>query len=79
MANQLNGLESKRSYPLESPIEQENETDKVGYWFAIAALFAFVVAGVIVYRTGNSDFTTAPDDLHAATRSAQAPISPQRP
>ena len=70
MISQLNGIESERNP--ESSLEAENATDTVGYWFAVGALGAFIVAGVIVYRAGNSDFPTVSNDLRAATHSARA-------
>lgn len=49
--------------------------DKVGYWFAATIIFAFIAAGVILYRGANAEFTTASND--AAPAAAQTdPVSP---
>lgn len=45
--------------------------DATGYWFAAAVLFAFLAAGVIIYRTGGSDeFRTATNDVPATTQTS---------
>lgn len=77
MLSQLNGIESERNP--KSSLEAENATDTVGYWFAVGALGAFIVAGVIVYRAGNSDFPSVTNDLRTAGHSHQARVlSPSR-
>jgi hypothetical protein len=50
--------------------------DATGYCFAAAVVFAFLIAGVIVYRTGNEEIIrTAAND--AAPAAAQAdPLQP---
>ena len=49
--------------PLE--IEFENAADAPGYWFAAAALFAVLIAAVIVYRAANSGMVVAANDVAA--------------
>jgi hypothetical protein len=50
-------------------------TDATGNWFAAAVVFAFLAAGVIVYRSANVEFNTASNNI--APPAAQAdPISP---
>jgi uncharacterized lipoprotein YmbA len=55
---------NKQSYKLELPdkIEFSNAADATGFWFAAIVLCAVLAAGVIVYRTGNSDIVTASND-----------------
>jgi hypothetical protein len=50
-------------------LEFENRADTTGLWFAAAALFAVLAAGIIVYRTAT--------DEHAGMRTAanEAPTS----
>jgi len=47
------------SYGLEHRLDSERVPDAAGYWFLAAVLFAFVAAGIIVYRTGNMETQTA--------------------
>lgn len=47
-------------------VEFSNGADAIGLWFAAAILCAVLTAGVIVYKTGNSDMVTAANDLPAA-------------
>jgi hypothetical protein len=47
------------SYGLERRLDSERVPDAVGYWFLAAVLFAFIAAGVIVYRAGNTEMQTA--------------------
>jgi hypothetical protein len=74
MDSQLNKQDAESDYNPESSLEHENATDATGYWFAAAVVFAFLAAGVIVYRTGNSDIRTASNDLPVAAQSG--PIDP---
>jgi hypothetical protein len=52
-------------------LEFKTSADAAGYWFAAAVFFAFLAAGIIVYRTANFDTRTASIDMPAA-----APTSP---
>jgi hypothetical protein len=50
-----------------------NAADAMGFWFAALVLCAFFAAGVIVYRTANSDMLTAsnetaPAAIHGSAR-----------
>ena len=38
------------SYGLERRLDAERVPDAAGYWFLAAVLFAFIAAGIIVYR-----------------------------
>ena len=80
MLSQLNGIESERNPKSSLEAENaENATDTVGYWFAVGALGAFIVAGVIVYRAGNSDFSTVANDLRTASHYHQARVRSPSP
>ena len=46
-------------YGLERRLEDEQAPDATGYWFLAAVLFAFIAAGIIVYRAGNAETQTA--------------------
>jgi hypothetical protein len=46
-------------YRLERRLDDEQAPDAAGYWFLAAVLFAFVAAGIIVYRAGNTEMQTA--------------------
>jgi hypothetical protein len=71
--NQHLGFDYGR-YRLENGTEFKSQPDATGYWFAAAVLFAFVAAGVIVYRSGGDEFRTAVNDVPAATQTS--PIDP---
>jgi hypothetical protein len=47
------------SYGLERRLDAEEGPDAAGYWFLAAVLFAFIAAGIIVYRAGNAETQTA--------------------
>ena len=48
------------SYGLHRSLEAERAPDTAGYWFLAAVLFAFIAAGVIVYRAAdNTEIQTA--------------------
>jgi hypothetical protein len=67
------------SYGLERRLESEQTADAAGYWFLAAVLFAFIAAGIIVYRAGNADIQTAAN-YHPAAQSdpvASPPIVPR--
>ena len=63
-----------RRYGLENGTDFKSRTDAAGYWFAAAVLFAFVAAGVIVYRSGGDEFRTATNDVPTTTQTS--PIDP---
>lgn len=46
-------------------LEFENVADAPGYWFAAAALFAVLIAAVIVYRAANSGTVVASNEVAA--------------
>ena len=46
-------------YGLERRLDSEQAPDAAGYWFLAAVLFAFIAAGIIVYRAGNTEVQTA--------------------
>jgi uncharacterized lipoprotein YmbA len=58
-----------RDYNCKRDLEFEAATDATGYWFAAAVVFACLAAGVIVYRTSNTDVLTAANDIPAAATS----------
>ena len=46
-------------YGLERRLDDEQAPDAAGYWFLAAVLFAFIAAGIIVYRAGSAEMQTA--------------------
>jgi len=40
-------------------LESGSAVDATGFWFTVVVLCAVLAAGVIVYRSGNSDFRIA--------------------
>ena len=44
--------------------------DTCGRWFAVAVLFAVLVAGIIIYRAVNNDVRTASNDILPAPASS---------
>jgi hypothetical protein len=69
------------SYGLERRLDDGRATDAAGYWFLAAVLFAFIAAGIIVYRAGNTEMQTAANySSHPAAQSdpvASPPIVPR--
>jgi hypothetical protein len=55
----MNNMTDKQDRVLETRRDPGNAADAMGLWFAAIALCAALVAGVIVYQTGNSDLVTA--------------------
>ena len=52
----------------------EQKPDAAGYWFLAAVLFAFIAAGIIVYRAGTADpmqQTAQNYSTHPASQSSQ--------
>jgi hypothetical protein len=68
--NQHLGFDYTR-YGLQNGSEFKSHADAAGYWFAVAVLFAFVTAGVIVYRSGGDEFRTATNDVPATAQTSQ--------
>ena len=59
-------------YGLERRLDSERVPDAAGYWFLAAVLFAFIAAGIIVYRAGNAEMQTAANyPTHPAAQSSQ--------
>jgi hypothetical protein len=58
-------------YGLENGIEFKSQADAAGYWFAAAVLFAFVAAGVIVYRSAGDEFRTATNDVPTTAQTSR--------
>lgn len=52
-----------------------SRADATGYWFAAAVVVAFLIAGVIVYRTGTQEIRTAANDTPPAAAQAD-PLQP---
>jgi hypothetical protein len=69
------------SYGLERRLDSERVPDTAGYWFLTAVLFAFIAAGIIVYRAGNTEMQTAANySSHPAAQSdpvTSPPIVPR--
>ena len=61
---------------LNQNIEFKSRADAAGYWFAAAVLFAFLAAGIIVYRAGGDEFQTAANDA-PSSKPLSSQISPQ--
>jgi hypothetical protein len=53
-------------YGLERRLDTEQAPDAAGYWFLAAVLFAFIAAGIIVFRAGNTEMQTAANYRQAA-------------
>lgn len=57
--------------PLDRPAgnaEFDGRPDPIGYWFAAAVIFAFLCAGLIIYRTGNQEIRIASNDPPVAAQ-----------
>jgi len=69
------------SYGFDRTLESERAPDTAGYWFLAAVLFAFIAAGIIVYRAGDTEMQTAANtSSHPAAQSdpvASPPIVPR--
>jgi hypothetical protein len=77
MEGSMDGKTNKQSDQLRLPrkLEFSNAADATGFWFAAIVLCAVLAAGVIVYRTGNSDIVTASNDVTAAATPGN-PLAP---
>jgi hypothetical protein len=63
-------------YGLEPRLDSEQGLDAAGYWFLAAVLFAFIAAGVIVYRAGNAETRMAANYPSNPTAQADPVASP---
>jgi hypothetical protein len=71
MDNENTKLSKHFGDELPQKLEFENGADMTGMWFAAAVLFAVLAAGIIVYRTANSDngaVRTAANSIPASVR-----------
>ncbi len=60
------------TYGPEPRLDAERGPDAAGYWFLAAVLFAFIAAGIIVYRAGNAEVQTAANySSHPAAQTSQ--------
>ena len=64
-----NGSKLNDKSELPSELKLENTMDTSGMWFAAAALFAVLAAGIIIYRAANDDIRTAANDILPAPAS----------
>jgi len=71
MENPVNQPDSEIGY--QPKIEQDGESEAIALWFAAIVLLAFFVAGVMVYREGDSDFRTAANDVAPAATTQASP------
>jgi uncharacterized lipoprotein YmbA len=80
MEGSMDSEMNKQSYKLKLPkkLEFSNAADATGFWFAAIVLCAVLAAGVIVYRTGNSDMVTASNDTRPSTAQGN-PAAPPPP
>jgi len=67
-----NGNKLSDESELPTELKLENTMDTSGMWFAAAALFAVLAAGIIIYRAANDDIRTAANDT------LPAPVSNSR-
>ena len=67
-----NGRKLSDESELPTELKLENTVDTSGMWFAAAALFAVLAAGIIIYRAANDDIRTAANDT------LPAPVSNSR-
>ena len=67
-----NGRKLSDESELPTELKLENTLDTSGMWFAAAALFAVLAAGIIIYRAANDDIRTAANDT------LPAPVSNSR-
>jgi hypothetical protein len=54
----------------------DSNVDRTALWFAAAVFFAVIAAGVIIYRSGNSDFRTASIDVVAPAAAPSRDVPP---
>jgi hypothetical protein len=64
-----NNRNSDKTQP-PTKLKLENTMDTSGRWFAVAVLFAVLVAGIIIYRAVNDDIRTASNDNPSAPASS---------
>jgi hypothetical protein len=75
MDNKMSEETSKLDLP--AKLEFENGADATGLWFAAAAVFAVIAAGVILYRTANLEIRTASNDVPPAAAQSNPTAVPQ--
>jgi hypothetical protein len=77
MEGQMDTITNQKIDPdrpvLDREFDLEPCADATGYWFAAAAVFAFLAAGIIVYRAGGDEIRTAANDLPTAAQSSPIP------
>jgi len=68
----------KQNYRFETPrvLEFENAADATGFWFAAVLICAVLAAGIIVYRTDNTEFRIATNDAMPAAAQADSVTPP---
>jgi hypothetical protein len=76
MDNATSGESYKIDADLPQKLEFENRADTTGFWFAAAVLFAVLAAGIIVYRTGNSEYRMASNEAAPASTQAEPTAPP---
>jgi hypothetical protein len=64
-----NNRNSDKTQP-PTKLKLENTMDTSGRWFAVAVLFAVLVAGIIIYRAVNDDIRAASNDIPSAPASS---------
>ena len=65
-----NGSKLSDESELPTELKLENTLDTSGMWFAAAALFAVLAAGIIIYRAASDDIRTAANDTLPAPASS---------
>jgi hypothetical protein len=76
MDNEVKKQSFDFDFDLPPKLEFENAADAIGLWFAAVVVFAFVTAGVIVYRTANPEFAMAANDAVPVAAAQSDPIAP---
>jgi hypothetical protein len=61
---------NRNSDKTELQTKPENTMDTSGRWFAVAVLFAVLIAGIMIYRAANNDIRTASNDILPAPASS---------
>ncbi len=61
---------NRNSDKTELQTKLENTMDTSGRWFAVAVLFAVLIAGIMIYRAANNDIRTASNDILPAPASS---------
>jgi hypothetical protein len=77
MDDKMSDPASKLDLP--AKLEFENGADATGLWFAAAAVFAVIAAGIILYRTADPEIRTAANDVPPAAAQSNPIAAPQIP